>query len=177
MVDDHLAELVCILHGAAHEIGTLYIVSVIGERNSAIRCHIPHLRKLLAFEILGNRADHGDLHDPSLGHAMLHITQYRCIVDDRLRIRHSRDAGHTAGSGCLCACINIFLCFLSRFTQMDMHIDKTRCHEKTLRIDFFYFFASRADILTDFLDLAIFHQDICHFMLVLGRVYDGTILN
>ena len=43
MVDDHLAELVRILHGAAHEIGTFYIVSVIGERNSAIRCHIPHL--------------------------------------------------------------------------------------------------------------------------------------
>ena len=60
---------------------------------------------------------------------------------------------------------------------MDMHIDETRCDEKSLRIDFFYLFASRADILADFLDLPIFHQDICHFMLVLGRVYDGTILN
>ena len=108
---------------------------------------------------------------------MLHITQYRCIVDDRLRIRHSRDAGHTAGSRCLRSRVNIFLCFLPRFTQMDMHIDEPRCYKESLRIDFFYFFASRADILTDFLDLAIFHQDICHFMLVLGRVYDGTILN
>ena len=42
MVDDHLAELICVLHGAAHEIRTLYIVSVIRESDSAIRCHIPH---------------------------------------------------------------------------------------------------------------------------------------
>ena len=80
MVDDHLAELICVLHGAAHEIGTFYIVSVIRESDSAIRCHIPHFRELLAFEILGDRADHGNLHDTSLSYAGLHITQNRRIV-------------------------------------------------------------------------------------------------
>ena len=175
VVDDHLAQHIRILHSAAHEVCIFYIVTIVGESHSAVSGHVAHFRELLAFQVFGNRADDAHFHHAHFVDAAEHITKDRCIIDDRLRIGHGSHVGDTAGSSCLGTGVNVFLRFLSRFAEMDVHIDEARSHIEAGGI--INFGAVCRNIFPDFFDLPILYQDVCDFMLLLRRVYDRTVFN
>lgn len=85
--------------------------------------------------------------------------------------------GDTAGCSGLCTGVDVFLCFLSRFPEMYVHIDEARRYDEALRIKDLDIAAHGESLAANLGNLSVFNENISHLVLVFGRVYDGSVFN
>ena len=150
-------------------------MAIIRESGCAFGCHVSHLRELLSFQIFGKSTDDADLDDTAFIDASQHIPEDCCIIDDRLCVGHCCHARDAACGCCLRACVNIFLGFLSGFTEMDMHINESWCDKQAICIINFCAFCICSPANGE--DFPIFYDNVAFFMLLSGRIYNDSVFN
>ena len=96
MAHDHLAELLRVIHDAAHHARILHTHSVIRERHRTVRGHIAHFRKRLALAVL--RAGSGRMHMAVPRLRGLRLDEFDDVRIVRLgnRVRHAADIREAA---------------------------------------------------------------------------------
>ena len=175
VVDDDLVEHAGIFHGFAHEIAVFNVTAVIGESGDAFFGHGAHSGQFLALEAFGDGADDFDFDFGFPFDFILHAVDDDCRIDDRLGIRHGRNAGDAAGSSCLRPRFNRFLAGLAGLAEMDVHIDEARCYDEARCVEDFG--AVSAQIGSNFLNFTIFNENVTNFILLHGRIYDSAAFN
>ena len=94
-------------------------------------------------------------------------------IVDGLRIGHACNACETAPGGSIGSRFDRFRVFSSRFSQMDVHINKAGKHGEFARIDFLP--TLFADLGGDFRNPAILDADVHRFIQFLRRINDSSL--
>lgn len=126
VINDDFVEHARIFHGLTHKIAALYVAAVVGECDGTGRSHTAHSGKFFPFKALGKRADDIDLDETFLCNFIFQPLYDNRAVNDGLCVRHGRDPCKTAGRSSHSAAANGLFRRLSRLTQVDVHVDKTR---------------------------------------------------
>jgi 4-hydroxy-tetrahydrodipicolinate reductase len=145
--------------------------SVLADCRTSCLNHSFNIRKLFSLLSLCHRTNLQDMNTAPGFCFVVHIIDNIRIVCYRLCIRHGQHCRISTMRSGLHPGINILFLFKSRIAEMYMHINKSRHHITSVRIDHTFGFFFRK-FFSNLFYLLIFDQDICHLIHLCCRIDD-----
>ena len=137
MVDDYLIKGLQIIIAVKHYLGRFGEMTIIREGHSTSLGHIPHFSHFLALLAFGNGTNNLYMNHCRILSSFLQRTHHSRCIHHRIGIWHGCYGSISTCCRSLGARLKILLGFLTRFTKMNVHINKTRANNLTLSINNF----------------------------------------
>ncbi len=158
----------------AHHPRIHYRAAVIAECHGSASCKLREIHRVNALAANGDSRYWVDAASRALGPR--NVCNQFGRVDCRIRIRHCRDRGESAGdSRCRSACHRL-LFRVPGIAKMNVHVDESRCYVSALRIQH-AFAGFGLEIPADLHDSPGAHAQIPDRVQVCGRIDDTSPLN
>ena len=159
---DDLAELIGVIHDAAHHAGALHAMAIVGEGNGAVAHHIAHFGERLARQALRAGAHHVNAALPHLFGHTLHVFNRDGVVDGGLGVGHACHGSEAAMRSGARAAGDVFLLLLAWVTQMHVDVYQTGRDNLARAIDFFGVGSRKT--LAHLGNLAVLNKDVADFV-------------
>ena len=168
--------LCCLKHSFTIHLGIHNRLSVFTDRRNSGFNHTLDIRKFLSLLSLRYGSDLHYMNTVTAGSLCMNIIYNISIIYHRLRIRHGKYRCIPTVCSRSHTCIDIFLLFKSRITEMHMHINKARHHVISLCLNHTIRLFS-LQILTNLSDHIILNPYISNFIHLRCRIYHMTAFN
>ena len=165
------AQTRCLKHTVPIQSGIHDRFSVLADCRTSCLNHSFNIRKFFSLLSLCHRTNLQDMNTAPEFCFVVHIIDNIRIVCYRLCIRHGQHCRISTMRSGLHPGINILFLFKSRIAEMYMHINKSRHHITSVRIDHTFGFFFRK-FFSNLFYLLIFDQDICHLIHLCCRIDD-----
>jgi hypothetical protein len=113
-----------VFHSETHQTRVFHRYAIVGEGNCARLFHTCNPRHFLAFQPFCNRADRVNFTKIDFLFTSLDISNNHFVIGNGIGVRHTANLRKTALHRRLCATLDIFFTFKTRFTKVYVHIDK-----------------------------------------------------